>query len=144
MAVTTTIAAIPSARPFRSAAAVLAGFLAVAVLSLVTDQVLHVLQVYPPWGEPMWDPKLNLLAFSYRTVYTIVGGYLAASLAPHRPLRHVVALGILGTIAGTAGVIATWNLGFGPRWYPIALAVTGFPCVWLGCILHRSHPRRAS
>jgi len=68
MRVTTTIAAVPSARRFRSAAAVLAGFLAVAVLSLVTDQILHVLQVYPPWGAPMWDPKLNLLALTYRTV----------------------------------------------------------------------------
>jgi hypothetical protein len=34
----------------RSAGAVLAGFFAVVVLSLVTDQVLHALQVYPPWG----------------------------------------------------------------------------------------------
>jgi len=132
MAVTTTIAAVPSARRLRGAAAVLAGFLAVAVLSLVTDQILHMLQVYPPWGAPMWDPKLNLLALSYRTVYSIAGGYLTARLAPHRPMRHVVALAILGAIGGTAGVIATWNLGFGPRWYPIALAVTAFPNVWLG------------
>jgi hypothetical protein len=132
MTVTTTVATVPSARPFRSAAAVLAGFLAVAVLSLVTDQILHVVQVYPPWGEPMWDPKLNLLALIYRIGYTVASGYLTASLAPHRPMRHVVALGVLGTIAGTAGVIATWNLGFGPRWYPMALALTGFPCVWLG------------
>ena len=144
MAVTTTIAAVPSARPFRSAAAVFAGFLAVAVLSLGTDQILHVLQIYPPWGAPMWDPKLNLLALTYRIVYGVGGGYLTASLAPHRPMRHVVVLGILGTIAGAAGVIATWNLGFGPRWYPVAVAVTGFPCCWLGCILQRSHPRRAS
>ena len=80
----------------------------------------------------MWDPKLNLLALTYRTVYSIAGGHLTARLAPHRPMRHVVALGILGAIGGTAGVIATWNLGFGPRWYPIALAVTAFPSVWLG------------
>ena len=32
----------------------------------------------------------------------------------------------------TAGVIATWNLGLGPHWYPIALAVTGLPLCWLG------------
>ena len=132
MAVTTTLAAVPSARPFRSTAAVLAGFLSVLVLSLVTDQVLHVLRVYPPWGEPMWDPKLNLMALIYRTIFTIASGYLTASLAPHRPMRHVAVLGVLGAIGGTAGVIATWNLGFGPRWYPIALAVTAFPCVWLG------------
>jgi len=37
----------------RSVGAVLAGFVVVAGLSLATDQVLHVLRVYPPWGEPM-------------------------------------------------------------------------------------------
>lgn len=122
----------PSARPFRSTAAVLAGFLLVVILSLATDQALHVLQVYPPWGEPMWDPRLNLLALAYRTIYTIASGYVTASLAPHRPMRHVIVVGVIGTIAGTAGLVATWNLGFGPRWYPLALAISGFPCVWLG------------
>jgi len=122
----------PSARPFRSTAAVLAGFLLVVILSLATDQALHVLQVYPPWGEPMWDPRLNLLALAYRTIYTIASGYVTASLAPNRPMRHVIVVGVIGTIAGTAGLVATWNLGFGPRWYPLALAISGFPCVWLG------------
>ena len=59
-------------------------------------------------------------------------GYVTASLAPHRPMRHVIVVGVIGTIAGTAGLVATWNLGFGPRWYPLALAISGFPCVWLG------------
>ena len=122
----------PSARPLRSTAAVLAAFLLVVILSLATDQALHVLQVYPPWGEPMWDPRLNLLALAYRTIYTIASGYVTASLAPHRPMRHVIVVGVIGTIAGTAGLVATWNLGFGPRWYPLALAISGFPCVWLG------------
>ena len=31
-------------------------------LSLGTDQALHVLRVYPPWGQPMHPPWLNLLA----------------------------------------------------------------------------------
>ena len=128
----TTSISNPSARPLRSTAAVLAGFLLVVVLSLATDQVLHVLQVYPPWGQPMWDPRLNLLALIYRTIYSIASGYVAASLAPHRPMRHAVVLGVIGTIAGTAGLVATWDLGFGPRWYPVALAITAFPCVWLG------------
>lgn len=119
-------------RLWRSAAAVLAGFLSVVVLSLATDQLLHVLEVYPPWGEPMWNPGLNVLALSYRTVYTIASGYLTASLAPHARMRHVAVLGVIGLVAGAAGAIGTMNLGLGPRWYPIALAVTAFPCVWLG------------
>jgi hypothetical protein len=129
--------ATPTAQPrtrrfWRSIAAVFAGFIFVVVLSVATDQLLHVLEVYPPWGEPMWEPGLNLLAFSYRTVYNVVSGYLTASLAPHARMRHVVVLGIIGFVAGTAGAIGTMDLGLGPRWYPIALAITAFPTVWLG------------
>jgi hypothetical protein len=130
----------------RSTAAVFVGFISVAVLSLGTDQVLHVLDVYPPWGQPMWDPGLNLLALSYRIVYTILGGYIAASLAPHSPMRHVLVVGILGLIAGSAGAIVAISMAdLGPNWYPIALALTGFPCVWLGGVLHGArHKARSS
>ncbi len=71
-------------RLLRSAGAVLLGFVAVVVLSLGTDQVLHMLEVYPPWGQPMNDTDDNLLALAYRCVYGVVGGYITARFAPHR------------------------------------------------------------
>jgi hypothetical protein len=122
----------------RSALAVVVGFSSVAVLSLATDELLHIVKVYPPWGEPMHDPGLNLLALSYRLLYTVLGGYLTASLAPNAPMRHVVVVGVAGFIAGSAGAVAAISMAdLGPDWYPIALAVTAFPCVWLGGVLHR-------
>lgn len=121
----------------RSIAAVLLGFVAVVLLSLGTDQILHVLQVYPPWGQPMFDPGLNFLALSYRIVYTVAGGYLTARLAPHSPMRHALALGIVGLAVGAAGAIATIPLHLGPSWYPIALVLTALPCAWLGGALNR-------
>ena len=125
--------ATTSGTRLRSAWAVFAGFISVVVLSLATDQVLHVLEIYPPWGEPMWEPGLNLLALSYRTVYTVFAGYLTARLAPHAPMRHVAVVGTLGLIAGTAGAVAAISMAdLGPNWYPIALAVTAFPSVWIG------------
>jgi hypothetical protein len=131
------IAGTDSRRFLRSTIAVFLGFISVAVLSLMTDEVLHVLRVYPPWGEPMYGTGLNLLALSYRIVYTIVGGYITAGLAPHSPMRHVVIVGILGLVTGTAGAVAAITMAdFGPNWYPIALAVAGFPCVWLGGVIH--------
>jgi len=113
------------------------GFVAVFVLSLGTDQLLHVLEVYPPWGEPMHEPRLNLLALSYRIVYTILGGYITARLAPRNPVRHALILGIVGFVISLLGVIATIPMNLGPAWYPIALAVTAIPCTWLGGILYQ-------
>jgi len=48
-------------------------------------------------------------------------------------MRHVAIVGTIGTVMATAGaVVAIRMADLGPNWYPIALAVTGFPCVWLG------------
>ncbi len=127
----------PPRRLGRSIAAVFLGFLTVVVLSLGTDQLLHVINVYPPWGQPMWEPGLNLLALAYRCVYTVLGGWVAACVAPHAPMKHVWILGIIGLVLGTLGVVGTWNLNLGPRWYPVAIAITGLPLTLLGGVLHR-------
>ena len=130
--------AVPRRRG-RSATAVILGFVAVVVLSLVTDQLLHVLNVYPPWGEPMYDAGLNLLALGYRCVYTVIGCYIAARLAPRDPMRHALTLGMIGVFAATAGAIASITAAdLGPNWYPISLVVTAMPCAWLGGVLHRA------
>ena len=123
--------------PLRSVAAIIAGFLAVVVLSLGADQLLHVLKVYPPWGDPMPQPGLNALALSYRIVLTIFGSYLAAKIAPRNPMRHAMILGFIGLILGTLGAVATIPMHLGPAWYPIAIAVTALPCAWIGGVLVR-------
>ena len=121
----------------RSTGAVLLGLVAVVALSLGTDQVLHVLKVYPGWGQAMDDPGLNLLALAYRCVYAVVGSYIAARLASRRPMLHAMVLGAIGFALSLAGAIATIPMDLGPAWYPIALVVTALPCAWLGGILHR-------
>ena len=124
-------------RPLRSTAAVGAGFVAVFVLSLGTDQVLHVLKVYPPWGEPMYATSLNLLALSYRIPVNVFGSYLTARLAPYSPMRHVWVGAAIGLVLSTAGVIAAIKMNLGALWYPIALTLSTLPCAWLGGTLHR-------
>jgi hypothetical protein len=126
----------PPRRIGRSVVSVFLGFLTVVLLSLGTDQVLHVLNVYPPWGQSMHEPGLNFLALAYRCVYTLIGGYVTARLAPHAAMRHVLILAIIGFLMGTLGVVGTWNLNLGPRWYPIAIAVTGAPLTWLGGVFY--------
>jgi hypothetical protein len=120
----------------RSIVAVVAGFVAVAGLSLGTDEVFHLLQVYPPWGVTMTDPRLFVLALSYRIVYTVLGGWITARLAPSAPMRHVTVLAVLGLIGGGAGVaVAMGRSDLGPLWYPVAILVTAYPCTCLGGVL---------
>ena len=117
------------------------GIVAGVVLSLGTDQVLHTLAVYPPWGEPMPDPGLNLLALCYRIVYGIVSGYITARFAPHAPMRHVLVGGSIGFAVCVAGAIYAIPLKLGPAWYPIALAVSALPSAWLGGTLYQSRTK---
>jgi hypothetical protein len=125
----------------RRIGAVLAGLLVVVVLSTATDLAMHAAGVFPPMGQPMSD-RLFLLATAYRTVYGVAGGYVAARLAPDWPMRHALALGVVGLVASIAGTAATWNRGpeFGPHWYPLALIVLAIPTAWAGGRLARNGP----
>lgn len=114
----------------KSVGAVMVGFLAVAVLSVVTDKVLENMGYFPSVDTWLFDTKLLIIAFLYRSLYAVLGGYITAILAPNNPMKHVKALAIIGTFGGIVGIFAGWN--FSDHWYPIALAVTAFPLVWFG------------
>ncbi len=120
-----------------SAGAILAGFLTGAVLSLGTDEMLHRLGVFPPWGQPM-DDDLFWVPTVYRLGFNVVGCYWAARLAPNKPLEHALVIGALGFFLGLAGTLATWNHvpPLGPHWYSIVLLVSALPCAWLGGFLY--------
>jgi len=117
----------------RSAVALVTGLLVGVILSLGTDQILHVLKIYPPWGQTMSD-ELFMLATAYRVVYTILGSYIAARLAPYRPMWHAMVLGVVGLVVSIAGAAATWNTNppVGPHWYALLIAAISIPCAWLG------------
>jgi len=117
----------------RSIGAVLAGALASIVLSIGTDAVLRGTGIFPSLGQPMNDALL-LLATAYRTVYGVAGSYIAARLAPDRPMAHALALGIMGLVVSLVGAVVTWNKGpaFGPHWYPLTLIALAIPTAWAG------------
>ena len=117
----------------RSGGAIFDGLLFIVVLSLLTDVVMHATGVYPPWFQYMPD-SLFLLATAYRVVYSILGSYLTARLAPQRPMLHALILGAVGGVLSLAGALSTWNKGpeFGPRWYPLTLIVMAIPLAWVG------------
>ena len=115
----------------KSVWAVFAGVLFIIVVTTLVDMLLHAIGVYAPMNQPLTD-ALAVLATAYRVVISIVGAWITAWLAPDKPLKHAVILGVVGTFLGTAGAVATWNLGLGPRWYPILLAVLAIPQCWVG------------
>lgn len=109
---------------------VLVGFLTVVVLSMGTDAILQATGIFPPptaYSAATW---MLALALAYRTLFTVLGGYVAAWLSSVEPMKRVWTLAVLGQIGGILGVVAGWNLS--AHWYPIAIAVLAIPSVWLG------------
>jgi uncharacterized membrane protein len=126
----------------KSVWAIVAGVIAVVVVTTLVDGVLHLAGMLPAANERMDDAR-SALALSYRIVIGVGGGYLAARLAPERPMTHALILGVVGTILGLIGVVATWNLDLGPRWYPIAVFALAIPQCWAGGALFERRLRRA-
>jgi len=127
-----------SSHPLRSAGAILLGFVTTVVLSTAADQILHAAGVYPPWGEPMSD-GLYAVALAYRLIFAVLGCYIAARLAPARPMLHAMILGAIGLVLSILGAAAMWHMG--SQWYPIALVLTALPCAWIGGALHSRQAR---
>jgi hypothetical protein len=129
---------------WRSIWAVVAGVLFIIIVTTLVDIVLHAAHVYPPMNQPIND-ALATLATAYRVIISVAGAWLTARLAPGRPMTHAMALGVVGVVLGLVGLIMTWNLGLGPRWYPVALVVLAIPQCWLGGWLYeRQYARSAA
>ncbi|WP_438002130.1 hypothetical protein WMF26_23555 [Sorangium sp. So ce185] len=116
----------------RSVGAVLCGLVSTAVLTTVVDLALHASGVFPPHGERMAD-VLFVLALAYRIPLNAAGCYVAARLAPARPMRHALALGFVGLALATLGAVMMWE--HGPAWYSLANIAIALPCAWVGARL---------
>jgi hypothetical protein len=112
--------------------AVVAGFLAVFILSVVTDAILEGIGILPPPDQGLYDTNLLLLALAYRTFYGGVGGYITAKLAPKNAMKHVHILACMGLFFAILGYLGTRGMDLGPDWYPILLILFTYPSVWYG------------
>jgi hypothetical protein len=127
--VQTNLVSTPAFRPLRSTLAVLGGLVATFVVTTAVDLALHALGVFPPFAERMSD-ALFVLALAYRIPFNIGGSYLAARLAPGRPMHHALALGGVGVVISIAGAVTMW--AYGPAWYSLANIAIALPCAWTG------------
>ena len=119
-----------SKNTFKSIGAVFVGLVAGLVLSLLSDFVVETTGVLPK--GPLHDFRQGLIELAYRGVYTVLGSYIAASLAPNRPMKHALALGVVGFVVNILGAVATWNMNLAPAWFTLALIALALPCAWLG------------
>jgi len=126
----------------RSLLAVFGGWLVIQLLILATDSILlRLFSVQDGSGLPVPDWMLGL-RLAYAVMFTMLGGWVAARLAPERPWRHAVYLILLGETMGV--VLAGTSLGTVPLWYFGALLLLFPPAVLAGAWLRlRAGPRSA-
>jgi len=113
----------------KSIGAVLAGLIFIVITHTATDAVLQGAGVLPK-DNLFVGTGLILIIIGYRAVFSLIGCYLTAKLAPHSPMKHALILGLIGLILGSIGAIVAANLG--PGWYAWTLAVIALPIAWLG------------
>jgi hypothetical protein len=126
----------------RSIGAVAGAFVAMAIITAIVDQIFHSLGVFPPWGQAYYATGPYVLAVLYRAIFGVGGAYLAAQLAPRAPMRHAIALGIVGVVLSLASVASPATRSLDPVWYPVVLAIISLPSAWLGGRLHARLARR--
>jgi hypothetical protein len=129
------VATPPPARPvwviwLMSVGAVLAAAVVIVALSIATDLAAVRLGMFPAVRAPDF---LFLEPLAYRSLYAVLGGFVAARLAPRAPVAHALALGVIGVAVSLLGAIMSGGRSeLGPAWYSWALVATTLPLTWLG------------
>jgi hypothetical protein len=114
----------------RSVAAIVAGFVLIAALSLTTGAALQGAGLMPAAGLPMTDTGGVLLETAYVAIFAIAGCWFAAYLAPDRPMRHALILGLLGLAFNLVSAAAVWDQR--PTWAIILNLALVMPYAWIG------------
>jgi hypothetical protein len=115
----------------RSIIAVLVGFVVIGALAVGADFAM--LAIAPgrfTLTGRMDDPAVLLLVLAYVFAFAVFGCWLAARLAPDRPLQHALVLGALGLAFNVVGTIARWDDA--PVWYHVIALLLVMPAAWLG------------
>lgn len=115
----------------RSIVAVFAGFVVAALLVVVSTWI-----VAPALGLAGAEPGPGYLLFNLVTsaLAGVLGGYVAARVAPHTHWGHVGTLAVILLLLSMPGILQPPAPGQ-PTWYPVLLAMLGPATVLLGGVL---------
>ena len=115
---------------FKSIGAILAGFALGAILSIGTDFLFDKLGIMSMENFKRTSLLVILIVIVYRFIFNLIGCYLTAKLAPNKPMKHVIIIGIIGTVLGLLGSFAMWDKAI--PLYNIAIILISLPSAWLG------------
>jgi hypothetical protein len=127
----------------RIAAAVLAGYVAVGVLVVLTDLIFAA--VIPGYRSMTTLPLYYFVIVTLTdTLYSVAGGYLCAAIARASVRKATLGLMIFGEIIGIVSTILGWRIQ--PHWFAFGLLVLFPMAVWYGSRLRSggAEPRMVS
>ncbi|ABG59587.1 hypothetical protein [Cytophaga hutchinsonii] len=114
----------------KSIGAILAGFITGAALSMAADFIMEKTGMMSMQHFKQSSPAILLLVIGYRFVFNVLGCYLAARLAPGKPMKHALIIGVIGTVLSIVGTVAMWDMAI--PFYNITIIVMSLPSAWLG------------
>ena len=127
----------------RSIVAVVVGFLVIGALAFGTGKLVQT--TWPAQVDAAGVPTTALMMIVqllYVGVYATFGCWLAGRLAPGRPMRHALVVGVLGLALNIPSALALRDTA--PAWYLAAGVLTTMLWAWLGGrIAERQGPGRA-
>lgn len=115
---------------FKSVWAVLAGFIFIGITHTGMDAILEGLGVLPR-GNLFVGTGLILIVIAYRVIFSFIGCYITAFLAPRNAMAHTIVLGVVGLTLSTVGALANAKMHLGPSWYAWVLVAVSLPIAWI-------------
>lgn len=114
----------------KSIGAILAGFVLGAFLSIGADILMDKMGIMPMDNFKQTPFIIICVVIVYRFIFNVIGCYLAARLAPNKPMKHVIIIGIIGTVLSLLGSFTMWDKAI--PFYNIAIILISLPSAWLG------------
>jgi hypothetical protein len=118
----------------KSIGAILAGFALNTVLSGGTDFALDAAGVFNMEDVKANSNSIILAVIIYRFIFSTVGCYLTAKLAPGNPMKHSIILGITGVVISILATAAMWDPA--AAWYNISVILMLIPSAYIGAKLY--------
>ena len=124
----------------RSVLAVVGGFLLIGALAFGGDAIA--MRAFPHLFDAATgtsqDPRVLVGLVLWVFAVATFGCWLAARVAPNRPMRHAMILGVAGLVFNVAGTIAMWDTA--PAWYHVVSLLLVLPAAYLGGLLASRQP----